>query len=102
MGRGFVSGVLTFVVLSAFLIGLGLIGYSLMAGDLPAPDELDDRASHFQTTRIYDSEGNLLNAAFDPSEGLRTAVALDKISPYLVQATVATEDSNFFSHPGVD
>lgn len=102
MGRGFVSGLLTFVVLGAFLIGLGLIGYSLMASDLPAPDELDDRASHFQTTRIYDSEGNLLNAAFDPAEGLRTAVPLDKISAYLVQGTVATEDANFFTHPGVD
>ncbi len=102
MGRGFITGLLSFVVLSAFFLGLGLIGYSLMAGDLPAPDDLDDRASHFQTTRIYDSEGNLLNAAFDPNEGLRTAVTLDKIAPTLVQATVATEDANFFSHPGVD
>ncbi len=89
-------------MLSAFLLGLGLIGYSLMAGDLPAPDDLDDRASHFQTTRILDSEGNLLNAAFDPDQGLRTAVKLDKFAPSLLQATVATEDANFFNHPGVD
>ncbi len=102
MGRGFVAGLLTFVILTAFLLGLGLIGYSVMAGDLPAPDELDDRASHFQTTRIYDSEGTLLNAAFDPNEGLRTVVTLDKIAPSLAQATVATEDANFFNHPGVD
>jgi 1A family penicillin-binding protein len=102
MGRGFITGLLSFVIVAAFFLGLGLIGYSLMAGDLPAPDDLDDRASHFQTTRIYDSEGNLLNAAFDPNEGLRTAVSLDKFAPTLLQATVATEDANFFSHPGVD
>ena len=29
-------------------------------------------------------------------------VSLDKISPYLVAATVATEDKGFYSHPGFD
>nr|NIP42903.1 penicillin-binding protein [candidate division Zixibacteria bacterium]NIW42830.1 penicillin-binding protein [candidate division Zixibacteria bacterium] len=34
--------------------------------------------------------------------GRRTYVTLDEISPYLVAATIATEDKEFYSHPGFD
>ena len=86
------------------LLGTGtlLIGYAAMARDLPSPSELRQRASTFQTTRIYDREGNLLNEAFDPTMGRRIEVPLATISPYVVQATIATEDANFYEHPGVD
>lgn len=101
-GRGLVTGALSFLILGAFLVGVSLIGYSLIAGDLPPSNDLRDRTSSFQTTRIYDSEGNLLNAAFDPNAGLRTVVPLSKMSSWLPLATIATEDANFFNHPGVD
>jgi penicillin-binding protein 1C len=100
--RGMGAGSLAFLVFAAFLLGLGLISYAVIAGSLPLPSELEGRASAFQSTRIVDREGNLLNETLDPNAGLRTAVPLDRMSPYLIGATIATEDANFFAHPGVD
>ncbi|MEZ4555038.1 MAG: PBP1A family penicillin-binding protein [Caldilineaceae bacterium] len=101
-GRGLLSGALVFLVLAVFALGASIIGYALIAADLPAPGELRNRASTFQTTRIYDREGNLLNETFDPNAGRRTVVPLAEMSPYLVQATIATEDANFYDHRGID
>jgi penicillin-binding protein 1C len=38
----------------------------------------------------------------DPNAGRRTYVSLDHIAPALVAATIATEDKDFYSHPGFD
>ena len=84
------------------VIGGILIGYASIAAGLPAPDELQARASQFNSTLIYDREGGLLNEVADPNYGRRTAVSLDTISPYLSTATLATEDPNFYEHLGVD
>ncbi len=101
-GRGLVMGGLTFLIV-AFLTLAGLIvAYAQIAADLPLPDELAKQASSFQSTRIYDRNGVLLNETFDPNEGRRVAVSLDRMSPWLRQATIATEDANFYRHPGVD
>ncbi len=54
----------------------------------------------FQTSRIYDRNGVLLAELSD--EGRRTWVSLDRISPFLIQATIATEDATFYSNTGVD
>ncbi len=54
----------------------------------------------FQTTYVYDRHGRVLAELFD--EGRRTWVPLDQVSPYLIEATIATEDASFFSNPGVD
>ncbi|MDI9549017.1 MAG: transglycosylase domain-containing protein [Chloroflexota bacterium] len=54
----------------------------------------------FQTTRIYDRRGRLLAETF--GEGRRVWVSLDKVSPHLIDATVAVEDATFFTNPGVD
>lgn len=100
--RGALTGALVFVVCALLLISFGLISYAVFARDLPSPGDLRNRASSFQTTRIYDREGNLLNETFDPNEGRRTVAALEKISPFLIDATIATEDANFYTHPGID
>ena len=97
--RGFVSGMLAFVACAAAVSALLLLGYGVIARDLPSPSELRQRASSFQTTRIFDRAGNLLNETFDPNMGRRTEVRLDEISPALVQATIATEDVQLLSPP---
>ena len=84
------------------VIGGIFIGYASIAAGLPAPDELQARASQFNSTLIYDREGGLLNEVADPNYGRRTAVSLDATSPYLKAATLATEDPNFYEHLGVD
>jgi penicillin-binding protein 1C len=59
-------------------------------------------ADTFQTTRILDRNGALLQEVADRDFGWRTFVPADKISPYLIDATVAAEDATFWSHPGVE
>lgn len=76
--------------------------YYSIARTLPPVEDLRQRASQFETTRIYDRSGNLLYEILDPNAGRRTYVTLDKISPYLVAATIATEDKEYYSHPGFD
>ena len=56
----------------------------------------------FQTTRILDRNGVLLQEIADQDYGWRTFVPFEKISPYLIEATVAAEDSTFWSHEGVE
>ncbi len=52
--------------------------------------------------RILDRNGNLLYEYLDDASGLREPVKIDNISFYLVLASVATEDSTFFTNPGVN
>lgn len=54
----------------------------------------------FQTTRIFDRNGTLIAELW--SEGRRTWVPLSKISPKLIDATVAAEDSTFYYNTGID
>ncbi len=95
-------GSLTFLIAALLVVAGLLIAYATVASALPSPDELEGRASTFQSMRILDREGNLLNEAFDLNEGKRTYVGLNQISPYLRQATIATEDANFYQHSGID
>ena len=54
----------------------------------------------FQTTFVYDRNGHLLAELI--GEGRREWVPLDRISPHLINATIATEDATFFTNLGVD
>jgi penicillin-binding protein 1C len=54
----------------------------------------------FQTTFLYDRNGELLAELY--SEGRRSWVAIDQISPHLIDATVATEDATFYINTGID
>ncbi len=88
--------------MGTLLFGLALVGYASVARDLPQPEELQSRVSQFKSTLIFDRDGNVLSEVGDPNYGRRTAVPLERISPYLIDATIATEDPNFYQHPGVD
>lgn len=79
-----------------------LYQYYSIARTLPDVRELRQRSSQFETTRILDRNGNVLYEILDPTAGRRTYVPLSKISPLLIAATIATEDRNFYSHPGYD
>ncbi len=95
---------LLFVVVFA-VIGVGsflVIKYFSIASSLPSVDDLRSKASQFETTRILDRNGNLIYEIIDPNAGKRTFVTLDKISPYIIATTIATEDKDFYTHPGFD
>jgi penicillin-binding protein 1C len=92
MGVFLILGVLTY----------GFYQYYQIASQLPDIGDLRQKAAQFETTRILDRNGNVLYEILDPNAGRRTYVPLEKISPYLVAATIATEDQGFYSHPGFD
>ncbi|MBI3241567.1 MAG: transglycosylase domain-containing protein [Chloroflexi bacterium] len=90
------------VIAVAAVASYGVYEYSRIARTLPDPGDLADRASSFESTYIYDAGGNLLYEINDPNKGRRTHVPLDQISPYLIAATIATEDRDYYNHPGFD
>ncbi len=95
--------IITFLLLLfGFIIGIaGLaIGYVTIASDLPSVTELRSRASNFETIFIYDANGDLLYSVADPNEGNRTYVPLSQIDQDLIDATIATEDADYWTNPG--
>jgi membrane peptidoglycan carboxypeptidase len=93
------------VVLLLLLLAGGIFAISQyldIASTLPSVDELQNRASQFETTYILDRNGNILYEIVDPNAGKRTYVPLERISPYLIAATIATEDKEYYNHPGFD
>lgn len=74
--------------------------YSYYTKELPSPDKLQDRQV-FGSTKILDRNGKLLYELFDPQAGKRTYSKLSDVSPYVVQATVAIEDSSFYDNVGI-
>ncbi len=93
----FVTVLLTLIV----AIG-GMLAYASIAASLPSVDDLRERASQFETTRILDRNGVPLYELLDPNAGRRTYIPLEQISPYVLAATIATEDKEFYNHPGFD
>src|SRR6266702_3884070 len=50
--------------------------------------------------KMYDSKGVLIDQLTD--NGIHTSVTFDQVAPIMVDATVATEDRNFWSNRGID
>lgn len=94
----------TFKVL--FLIGLllGILGlgagvylFKEIAKETPPLDLTKIHAVN--SSVIYDRDGNVISE-FGVEK--REWISYEEISPVVIDAFVATEDSNFFTHPGVD
>lgn len=81
---------------------IGIYQYFKISSSLPDVAELQENAAKFETTRILDRNGNILYEILDPNAGRRTYVPLEEISPYLIAATIATEDKDFYTNPGFD
>jgi 1A family penicillin-binding protein len=100
--RGFFFAAIVAVLIFFVAFASVLTGYALIAAQLPPPEELINRQSEFVSSKIYDRNGRLLYEVIDPQGGRRTYVELDRISTYVLQATIATEDAEFYRHPGFD
>jgi len=85
----------------ALLAGVGAVGAHLLLADLPSPDTLYEHQTG-ASSRILDRNGRLLYEIADPHAGRHVPVPLEEIPLYCRQATVATEDANFYTNPGVD
>ncbi len=86
----------TIVAFSAFI-------YFWIFHDLPSIDALDE-GMVLPVTRIYDRNGDLIYEILPPGEdqGHNAVLTLDEMPQHCVNAVVATEDANYYSHPGVD
>jgi membrane peptidoglycan carboxypeptidase len=61
---------------------------------------LKNRAATFETTVIMDANGNTLAEFNNPNTGVRKSVPLNQISPWLIDATISTENETFYTDPG--
>ena len=84
---------------SAYLI------YSEFADDLAPPDRIEETQRLLGSSRIFDrngEEGVLLFEYARPYDGLRAPVRLHGVSQFMIDATVATEDSSFWTNEGIN
>lgn len=80
----------------------GFILYRTYADDLKPPDEVISERSVGQSL-LYDRTGNTeLYEFVDDSGEIRDPTPLSEISPYVIAATIATEDASFYENPGVN
>ena len=87
-----------FMLLTVSIVGfLTAVRYGLF-GALPDYKELENPRTNL-ATQIVSSDHILLGTYFREN---RTNVAYKDISPYVVQALVATEDERFHEHSGID
>ncbi|HIC88508.1 MAG TPA: hypothetical protein EYP04_03775, partial [Anaerolineae bacterium] len=107
--RLLVATVLLAVLFSGLVIlaGVGTVAgvYAYYAKELPNAQAIETEQEQFETVKIYDRTGqHLLYEVIDPRpyRGDRTYVPLSQISPYLISATIALEDRNFYTNPGVN
>jgi len=69
--------------------------------DLPDVNDLS-AGLHTPSIRITDRKGRLLYEVIGEEAGRHTVVPLEAIPQACVDATIATEDANFYHNPGVD
>jgi len=84
------------LLLLAFL--LFLIVYVGFTGPVPSTEELQ-KIKNPVSTEVYASDGRLLGRYYIEN---RSNVSFDQISPNVINALVATEDSRFYHHRGID
>ncbi|MFH1092254.1 MAG: penicillin-binding protein 1C [Pseudomonadota bacterium] len=87
--------------------GVLLAALSLALAGLTALRTMDDplakgRPAFRPSIRLEDRQGRLLWEFLSSRETRSEWLALEDMSPYLIQAALAAEDRRFYAHPGVD
>jgi len=100
-GVGQITGatLLSITMLASSVIAGGLVGLAISFRNLPDVRQLRNFFPS-ETTYIYDINGKLLASVH--GEANREVVPLDRISPNLKLAVLASEDSRFFTHHGIN
>lgn len=101
--RAWVRLLARWVFAGGVLLGISGTGvmaylYRTYARDLPDVSVLETYRPA-QTTKILASDGSVVTTLFLEN---RVWAPLDQISPWVGAAVIATEDSRFYEHPGVD
>lgn len=91
-----------FILLVLLLVsGLAAGGYAWLFSGLPSAKISPERLQS-PSVRISDRAGRLLYESFPETGGRHQVLPLEKIPEQLIQATIATEDSHFYTNPGVE
>ncbi|MBD2559140.1 MULTISPECIES: transglycosylase domain-containing protein [Nostoc] len=100
-GVGQVTGgtLLSITMLASSIVAGGLVGLAISFRNLPDVRQLRNFFPS-ETTYIYDVKGKLLTSIH--GEANREVVPLDRISPNLKRAVLASEDSHFYDHHGIN
>ncbi|AFY35034.1 transglycosylase domain-containing protein [Calothrix sp. PCC 7507] len=100
-GVGQVAGgtLLSITMLASSIVAGGLVGLAISFRNLPDVRQLRNFFPS-ETTYIYDVKGKLLTSIH--GEANREVIALDRISPNLKRAVLASEDSHFYDHHGIN
>jgi len=88
--------IVAYAFLAVFL--MVSVTFAWFAKDLPTPSKIA-KMRPTQSTKIYDRNGVLL---YETGELKRTVVTTDQINKYLKDATVATEDQQFYQNHGIN
>lgn len=97
---GFAFFLVTFVAATAGGVAGTVHAYHSVNDSLPNAASV--ALNTYQTTKITDRNGVLLQQVDQPDGGWRTFVPLTQVSRYLVDATVSAEDSTFWQNYGVE
>ncbi len=81
-----------FLLFLIFGVWIGLFG------GLPSADELKNIETA-NSTEIYTSDSVLIGKFYIEN---RTAISIENVSPYIINALIATEDKRFLEHSGID
>ncbi len=82
------------IFLFLFLVYNGVIGY------MPPVEELKNPTDRFASV-LYSADGKEIGRYFTGT-GNRVYADFDEVSPYVVDALIATEDVRFLEHSGID
>ncbi|MBR8741981.1 penicillin-binding protein [Nocardiopsis sp. MG754419] len=95
---GVIAGLLVAALALPAVGGMGITARNVANGFLEMPSQLETPPPPQRST-IYDSEGGVIAEIFDQN---RELVDIDDISPLMVDAILAIEDSRFYDHGGLD
>jgi len=85
----------------AIALAIGALGLALvqaLSGDLPSLEQLETYRPRL-ITKVLGSDDSVIKEFYTER---RAQVELNNISPYLVEAVLATEDRRFYHHWGID
>jgi 1A family penicillin-binding protein len=88
-------------MLLLFVLASGASMYFWLFPDLPSLDRLQAGLA-LPSTRIFDRHGRLLYEVLPAEGGRNVPLPLAEIPQHCINAVIATEDANFYHHPGVD
>ena len=93
-----------FLELAVFIVSLGIVATSVFliwVSSFSMPDFNTIASRQLEsTTKIYDKTGKILLFAFR-QKIRRTPVEAKDISPFLIKASIAIEDKDFYLHSGI-